>query len=80
MTLRQRLNALAPGLTPRAVLEKMAGVQMLDLELPTSDERWLVMSRYTQPEKAVELLLGHLQMKLPEQPPPRLSAQRTLTS
>jgi len=57
VTLRQRLNALAPGLTPRAVLETMAGVQMLDLELPTSDGRWLVMSRYTQPEKAVELLL-----------------------
>ncbi len=80
VTLRQRLNALAPGLTPRAVLETMAGVEMLDLELPTSDGRWLVMSRYTQPEKAVELLLERLQMKLPEQPPPRLSAQRKLCS
>jgi len=80
VTLRQRLNALAPGLTSRAVLETMAGVQMLDLELPTSDGRWLVMSRYTQPEKAVELLLGRLQMKLPEQPPPRLSTQRKLTA
>jgi len=80
VTLRQRLKALAPGLTPRAVLETMAGVQMLDLELPTSDGRWLVMSRYTQPDKAVELLLGQLQMKLPDQPPPRLSAQRKLTS
>jgi len=80
VTLRQRLNGLAPGLTPRAVLETMAGVQMLDVELPTSDGRWLVMSRYTQPEKAVELLLGQLKMKLPEQPPPRLSAQRTLTT
>ena len=79
VTLRQRLNALAPGLTPRAVLETMAGVQMLDLEVPTSDGRWLVMSRYTQPDKAVELLLARLQMKLPEQPPPRLSAQRKLT-
>ena len=58
----------------------MAGVVMLDLELPTSDGRWLVMSRYTQPEKAVELLLERLQMKLPEQPPPRLSAQRKLCS
>jgi hypothetical protein len=80
VTLRQRLNALAPGLTPRAVLETLAGVQMLDLEVPTSDGRWLMMSRYTQPEKAVELLLSRLQMKLPEQPPPRLSAQRKLTS
>ena len=78
VTLRQRLNALAPGLTPRAVVETLAGVEMLDLEVPTSDGRWLVMSRYTQPEKAVELLLGRLRMKLPEQPPPRLSAQRKL--
>jgi hypothetical protein len=78
VTLRQRLNALAPGLTPRAVIETLAGVQMLDLEMPTSDGRWLVMSRYTQPDKAVELLLARLQLPLPDQPPPRLSAQRKL--
>jgi hypothetical protein len=79
VTLRQRLMALAPGLTPRAVLETLAGVQMLDLEMPTSDGRWLVMSRYTQPDKAVDLLLARLKLQLPEQPPPRLSAQRKLT-
>src|SRR6185369_5304079 len=62
---------LAPGLTPRAALETLAGVQMLDLEVPTSDGRWLMMSRYTQPDKAVELLLGRLKMTLPEQAPPR---------
>ena len=78
VTLKQRLSALAPGLTPRAVLETLAGVQMLDVEVPTTDGRWLVMSRYTQPEKAVELLLARLKMKLPEQPPPTLSAQRKL--
>lgn len=78
VTLRQRLMALAPGLTPRAVLETLAGVQMLDLEMPTSDGRWLVMSRHTQPDKAVELLLARLKLQLPEQPPPRLSAQRKL--
>ena len=80
VTLRQRLNALAPGLTPRAALETLASVQMLDVEVPTSDGRWLVMSRHTQPEKAVELLLARLQKKLPDQPPPRLSAQRKLTT
>jgi Transposase DDE domain. len=79
VTLQQRLSALAPGLTPRAVLETLAGVQMLDLEVPTTDGRWLVMSRYTQPEKAVELLLARLKMKLPEQPPPRLSTEKKLT-
>ena len=80
VTLRQRLNALAPGLTPRAALETLASVQMLDVEVPTSDGRWLVMSRHTQPEKAVELLLARLQKKLPDQPPPRLSAQRKLVN
>ncbi len=52
---------------------------MLDLEVPTTDGRWLVMSRYTQPEKAVALLLTRLKMKLPDQPPPRLSTERKLT-
>jgi len=80
VTLQQRLRALAPGLTPRAVLESLAGVQMLDVEVPTSDGRWLVLSRYTQPDAAVSLVLGQLQMKLPEQPPPRLSAERKLSS
>ena len=78
VTLRQRLSALALGLTPRAVLEKLAGIQMLDLEVPTTDAHWLVMSRYTQPEKEVALLLARLHLKLPEQPPPRLSAQQKL--
>jgi transposase len=78
VNLKQRLNALAPGLTPRAALETLSGVQMLDLEVPTSDGRWLMMSRYTQPDKAVELLLGQLKMRLPEQGPPRLSAERKL--
>jgi hypothetical protein len=78
VTLQQRLRALAPGLTPRAVLETLAGVQRLDLEVPTTDGRWLVMSRYTQPEKAVELLLARLKMKLPAPPPPRLSTEKKL--
>ena len=78
VTLEQRLSALAPGLTPRAVLETLAGVQMLNVEVPTTDGGWLVMSRYTQPEKAVGLLLARLKMKLPERPPPTLSAQRKL--
>jgi len=80
VTLQQRLRALAPGLTPRAVLETLAGVQMLDLEVPTTDGRWLVMSRYTRPEPAVALLLARLKLKLPEQPPPRLSAEKKLTT
>jgi hypothetical protein len=47
VTLKQRLRTLAPGLTPRAVLEKLAATQMIDVELPTTDDRVVVMSRYT---------------------------------
>ena len=37
VTLARRLHALAPGLTPRSVLEKFAAVQMIDVHLPTTD-------------------------------------------
>jgi hypothetical protein len=36
VTLRARLRPLAPGLTPRAVLEKFAAIQMLDVHFPTA--------------------------------------------
>jgi hypothetical protein len=55
VTLKQRWSALAPGLTPRAALATLAGVQRLAVEVPTTDGRWLVMSRSTQPEQAVAL-------------------------
>jgi hypothetical protein len=41
VTLARRLHALAPGLTPRSVLEKFAAVQMIDVHLPTTDGRKL---------------------------------------
>jgi transposase len=47
VTLKQRLQVLAPGLTPRAVLEKLATIQMLEVCLPTTDGRWLIIPRYT---------------------------------
>ncbi len=78
VTLKQKLRALAPGLTPRQALDQMAGVQMLDVELPTTDGRTLTLSRSTQPDSGVRLLLQQLQLNLPEQPPPRLSAGPTL--
>jgi hypothetical protein len=73
VSLRARLRPLAPGLTPRAVLEKM-----LDVHLPTTDGRTLLLSRYTQPEPDHKLLLQQLKLALPAQPPPRLSARREL--
>lgn len=72
VTLKQRTRALAPGLTPRAVLEKFAAVQMVDVHLPTTDGRHLVLPRYTQPEKDLQLLLRQLKLELPAQPPPRI--------
>ena len=74
VTLKHRLQAHAPGLTPRAVLEKLAAVQILDVSFPTTDGRRLVMPRYTEPDVEQALLLHRLNMALPQQPPPRITA------
>ena len=74
VTLRHRLRMYAPGLTPRAILEKLAGIQMLDASFPTTDGRQLVMPRYTEPSPEQALLLHHLTLVLPQQPPPRITA------
>jgi len=75
ITLKDRLQALAPGLTPKAVLEKLATIQMLDVWLPTTDGRWLVMPRFTQPEADQAILLHKLKLDLPQQPPPRIKTR-----
>jgi len=74
VTLKARLKRTASGLTPRTVLEKFAAVQMLDVHLPTTDGREVILTRYTQPEKDLQLLLDHLKLTLPDQPPPRITA------
>jgi hypothetical protein len=74
VTLRARLKPLAPGLTPRAVLDKLAAVQMLDVQFPTTDGRTLVMSRYTELNTDQKLLIQQLKLDLPPQPPPRITA------
>ncbi|HTP25299.1 MAG TPA: IS1634 family transposase [Candidatus Sulfotelmatobacter sp.] len=71
-TLRRRLRDLAPGLTSRAVLETFQTVQMVDVHLPTTDGREVILSRHTDPDAAVTLLLGQLRLTLPGQPAPRL--------
>jgi len=73
-TLRNLARGRATGLTSEAILEKMSSIQMIDVHLPTTDGRHIVMSRYTQPEKDVALLLAHLGLTLPEQPPPKVYA------
>jgi Transposase DDE domain len=74
VTLKQRLRSLAPGLTPRSVLEKMAAIQMVDVQLPTTDGRTVILSRYTEPEMDQAILLQRLKISLPAQPPPRVIA------
>jgi len=74
VTLTRRLRDLAPGLSARSVLEKFAAVQMIDVQLPTSDGRKVIFSRYTQPEDELKLLLRRLKLELPAQAPPRITA------
>ena len=73
ITLQRRLHALAPGLTARSTLEKFAAVQMIDVHLPTTDGRELLLTRYTQPEPELRLLIQQLKLQLPPQPPPRIA-------
>ena len=80
VTLGQRLKGLAPGLTTRRALEKFAAVQMVDVHIPTTDGRELWLTRYTQPEPDLKLLLERLQLTLPAQPPPRITAGQAATS
>lgn len=74
ITLKQRLRSLASGLTPRSVLDKMAAIQMVDVHLPTTDGRTVVLSRYTEPAADQAILLQQLKISLPAQPPPRITA------
>jgi hypothetical protein len=74
VTLRARLKPLASGLTPRTVLDKLAAVQMLDVQFPTTDGRTLTLSRYTELSADQKLLVKLLNLDLPPQPPPRISA------
>jgi hypothetical protein len=73
ITLTRRLHALAPGLTARSALEKFAAVQMIDVHLPTTDGREIMLTRYTQPEPELKLLIGQLKLTLPAQPPPKIT-------
>jgi len=74
VTLKARLRPVADGLTPRAVLDKFATLQMLDVQFPTTDGRTLILSRYTEPNTDHKLLLEQLKLTLPPQPPPRITA------
>jgi len=72
VTLKQRAKVKAPGLTSRALFDKFKTMQMIDVHLPTTDGRVLILPRYTQPEKDLQLLLHQLNLTLPDQPAPRI--------
>jgi transposase len=74
VTLQYKAKQAAPGLTPRAVLEKLSTMQMVDVHLPTTDGRHLILPRHTQPDRDQKLLLAQLRLTLPDQPPPRIAA------
>ncbi len=80
ITLQRRLHPLAPGLTARSALEKFAAVQMIDVHLPTTDGRELRLTRYTQPEPELQLLLKQMKLVLPPQPPPKISGTAIKTN
>lgn len=76
VTLKNRLMIHAPGLTPAAVFEKLATIQMVEVWIPMLDGRWLMLPRHTQPEKDVQVVLNQMQITLPSQPPPRIKASQ----
>jgi len=74
VTLTRRLHALAPGLTARSALEKFAAIQMIDVHIPTTDGREILLTRHTHPEPELQLLIRQLKLNLPPQPPPKITA------
>jgi len=46
--------------------------------LSTTDGRWLIMQRHTEPEPEKRMLLEKLKLTLPPQPPPRIRGGKLL--
>ncbi len=74
ITLTRWLSGLAPGLTARSALQKFAAVQMIDVHLPTTDGREIILTRHTEPEPELRLLVDRMKLELPPQPPPKIAA------
>ena len=71
-TLRQKLKHSAPGLTSQSALEIFSKIQLLDVYIPTQDNRTLHLQRYTEPEQDHKILLEKLNLTLPAQAPPKI--------
>ncbi len=76
ITLTRRLHSLAPGRTARSALAKFAAVQMIDVHLPTTDGREIILTRTTEPEPELRLLIDRMKLALPAQPPPKIAASK----
>ena len=74
VTLRQRAREHATGLTARTIVEKFKAVQLVDVDLPTTDGRVIHLSRRTAAGAELKLLMSRLGWQFPAQPPPRISA------
>jgi len=74
VTLRHKLRRHAPGLTPRETLTSLGAIRMVDVHLPTTDGRTLILPRFTEPEAQQRMILQKLGLTLPPQPPPRIRA------
>ena len=72
--------AHAPGWTPASVLAQLATIQLIDVCIPTVDDRWLTLPRYTQPDTDTKMLLHHLHLALPAQPSPRITASPAIAT
>lgn len=49
---------------------------MLDVSVPTTDGRELLLVRHTEPNREVALLLHQLDLALPPQAPPKIRAPK----
>ena len=70
------VKTLGIGLTSPAVLEVFSKIKLLDVYIPTQDNRILHMQRYTEPEKEHKILLEKLKLRLPAQAPPKIYSDR----
>ena len=74
-TLKNLTRSKAGGLTPRQIFEKMKKIYMVDVRIPTTDGREIVMQRYGEPKDDVVLVLSQLGLNLPTQPPPKIDGR-----
>ena len=72
-TLRAIARQHAPGLTARQIIDKFKTVKMVDVVLPTTDNRIVTLPRHIEPKEDTALLIKQLGLTLPAQPPPRIA-------